>query len=82
MEQFPLTRAGPLTYNLQGQEGNRCDLAHGKRICYVLRKTHSWPALYGRHNPQSETMAVHTHFNTIARFANASWLHYGRIKFK
>ena len=41
----------------------------------VSRKTYSWPALYmyvGRHNPQSEATAVHTHFNTIAGFANAS----------
>ena len=26
-------------------------------------------------------MAVHTHFSTIEWFANASWIHYDRIKF-
>ena len=54
------TDKDPLTYHLQGQEGNWCDLAHGKRISSVSRKTYSWPALYGTHNPRIEIMAVHT----------------------
>ena len=62
------------TYHLQGQDGNQCDLAHGKRISSVSRRTYSWPALYGTHNPWSEIMAVHTHFTT-----NVSQMHYDRV---
>ena len=68
------TDKGPPTYHLQGQEGNQCDLAHGMRMSSVSRKTYSWPALYGTHNPQSEIMAVHTHFIT-----NVSQMHYDRV---
>ena len=67
------TDKGPPTYHLQGQEGNRCGLAHGKRISSVSRNTYSWPALYGTHNPRSEIMAVHTHFTTVSQ------MHYDRV---
>ena len=66
------TDKGPPTYHLQGQEGNQRGLAHWKRISSVSRKTYSWPALYDRYNPQSEVMAGHIHFNSIAWFAKAS----------
>ena len=51
---------GPLTHHLQGQEGNTCGFAHGKRISSVSRTAYSRPALYGRYNPLSEIMAAHT----------------------
>ena len=68
------TDKGPPTYHFQWQEGNRCGLAHGKRISSVSRKIYSWPALYGRHNSRSETMAVHTHLTT-----NVWQMHYDRV---
>ena len=60
------TDKGPPTYHLQGQEGDRCDLAHGKRISSVSRKTYSWPALYGTHSAHTLYKCTMTGYKIVS----------------